>query len=115
MRDRYVLQVLLVTLGFGVLLAVIAVVDTPNDAFRPIAAAPYGVPGPSEQIRGNNAKSPQQAPTAVDFRDECNLFFRFATQTETPPKQECDTSTSPHKKPHQGGHDGAKSGVADDC
>src|SRR5206468_11707855 len=113
--ESYVLQVVLVTLGFCVLLAVVAVVDTPNDAFQPMVAAPYVISTPSKEIPGKDAKSGQPSPGLANFGDECDLFFRFAIETETSPKQECDTSTSPHKKGHQGSQHGAKTSTADDC
>jgi hypothetical protein len=115
MRERYVLQVLLATLGCGVLLAVIGVVDAPNDAWQPMVGAPYAVPPSSNQLPTKDVKGDKRSPGLADFGDECDLLFRNLTETETSPKQECDTSSSPHKQTNRGNHHGAKAGAADDC
>jgi hypothetical protein len=77
-RERYVLQVLLVTLGFGLLLGVFAIVATPDDQSQPICDHPM-------------AKPDEAALCVADLKDDCSLRFRaHADKTETPAKQDCE-------------------------
>src|SRR5215813_3643559 len=106
-RERYVLQVLVVTLGFGVLLAVFAVIDTPRDAFQPLGAHRYvapstdSIPAKPEGITGRTTRF-------VDFSDECDLPSLFAPKALPSSAPECDTADSPHHRNHQTSHRGAK-------
>jgi hypothetical protein len=64
-RDRYVLQVLLVTLGYGVLLVLIAVANAAmDDARAPAAVAPYSVmpAGPPVALMPNATLSRPEGP-----------------------------------------------------
>ena len=74
MRNRYVLQVLLATFGFAMVLAVIAVLETPAD-WSPRASDPPRAPaelrlcGTSEP----SAHATKTTPRTNDSKDECVL------------------------------------------
>jgi hypothetical protein len=74
-RDRYVLQVLLATLGCGLLLGVVGVIDTPRDWFEPAATT--------------ITKPEVAASHFADFEDEC-LPFGVAAEEAPPAKQHCE-------------------------
>jgi hypothetical protein len=112
-RERYVWQVLLVTLGFGVLLAVFAVVDTPRDAFQSLAAHPYVAPT-SDSIRGRPEGTLGRTTRFVDFSDECDLPSFFAPKALPSSTPECDTTVSPHHRAHQS-RPHTTAGTSDDC
>ena len=78
MRNRYVLQVLLATFGFAMVLAVIAVLQTPAD--RPPAET--GIPrksSESPQCRLNEptAPCPKTAPRIDDSKGDCDFPARL--------------------------------------
>jgi hypothetical protein len=75
-RDRYVLQVLLATAGCGLLLGVVAVVETPRDWSQPVSDA--------------MAKSEVTASRSADFRDECLPFGLSTEEAQPPAKQHCE-------------------------
>jgi hypothetical protein len=75
-RERYVLQVLLVTVGFGLLLGVFAVVETPKDWSQPATDA--------------MAKPLEAASRFADFQDECLPFDLTAREAQAPAKQHCE-------------------------
>lgn len=77
MRDRYVLQVLLATLGTGVLMALIAVVETPRDGSQSSAV-----------------------PTQTsEFKNECALPFRTITDCPgTTSQATCVMGSTQNKK-----------------
>lgn len=78
MRDRYVWQVLLATLGCGLLLGAVAIIDTPNDQPQPIC---------DHQM----AKPDETALRVADLKDDCSLRFRaHADEPEAPAKQDCE-------------------------
>lgn len=77
MRDRYVLQVLLATLGTSVLMALVAVVETPQNWSRP---------------------SPVPTHTS-EFKDERALPFRTLTDDPgTASPAACVMGSTPNKK-----------------
>jgi hypothetical protein len=81
-RERYVLQVLLVTVGFGLLLGVFAIVATPGDQSQPICDHPM-------------AKPDESALRVADLKDDCSLPFRItAEETEGRGKQDCEKTDS---------------------
>ena len=106
MQKNYVLQVLLVTLGFGVLLGLIAVVDVPRDwSQEPTAAA---MP-PQRHASGDMTRSGQMAnqattgyvmsPRVVDFDDRPDSPLRDATDEGQPlPWQHCHKADPAHNK-----------------
>ena len=80
-RERYVLQVLLVTVGFGLLLGVFAVVETPDDQSQPVC----------EII----AKPDAATVRVADFQDECSWpFLLRAEESEHQAKQDCEKTNS---------------------
>ena len=97
MRDRYVMQVLLVTLGFGVLLAMIAVVDAPRDWSQPVTGT---LP---EQAKSDpalsHAATTGATPRAADFKDECEFPARLIKDCPKPEPQEiCEKSGASVKR-----------------
>lgn len=74
MRNRYVLQVLLATFGFAMVLAVIAVLETPADRSPRATDAPSA---PAElrlcSTSKPSAHTPKTTPRTDDFRDECDF------------------------------------------
>jgi len=92
-RDRYVLQVLVVTLGFGVVLGLIAVVDAPRDWSQPTSAAMpvlqdgHGLaaqagnavslqgsasPASTERLVGETRPRYVMSPRVIDFADKAD-------------------------------------------
>jgi len=74
-RDRYVLQVLLATLGCGLLMAVIALVETPSDFWQRADNATAGASPRVEPVRSKAALIDATPPRVADFKDECDLPF----------------------------------------
>jgi hypothetical protein len=73
-RNRYVLQVLLATFGFGIILAVIAGLQTPTD--RPLEGT--GASRISVDSRQCHAADPpdaasKTAPQTDDSKDDCDF------------------------------------------
>ena len=97
MRDRYVWQVLLVTLGFGVLLALIAVVDAPKDWSQPIAGAARASEA-AQPARSKPAVTHAAEPHGTDFKDECEFPARLINNCPKPEPQEICERTTPHKR-----------------
>jgi hypothetical protein len=117
-RDRYVLQVLLVTLGFGVLLGLIAVVDAPKDwSAEPIAVStPSDAPARSERIANQATPSYQMSPRVVDFADKADFPSPdTADETRFLPWQNCGKAGAAHKKAHHTGHHGPSADPTDCC
>lgn len=73
MRNRYVLQVLLATFGFAMVLAVIAVLETPAD--RPLqgTGARRSVESPQCHTTEPPAHTPKTAPRTNDFKGDCDF------------------------------------------
>ena len=74
MRNRYVLQVLLATFGFAMVLAVIAVLETPAD-WSPRASDPPRAPAELRLCSTGepSAHAPNTAARTDNFRDECEF------------------------------------------
>jgi len=73
-RNRYVLQVLLATFGFGIILAVIAALQNPADrslegtgATRRLAESPQCHPADPP------TQAPKSAPRTDDLKDDCEF------------------------------------------
>jgi len=80
-RDRYVWQILLATLGCGLLLGAVAIVDTPNDWSQPVC--------------DKRAKPAEAALRLADLKDDCDLPVRVAPgETERPGWQNCEKADS---------------------
>jgi hypothetical protein len=95
MRERYVLQVLLVTLGFGVLLAAIAVVDAPSDWSQQMPGSAPGSRAAGEQLRSTSTATPR----AADFKDECEFPARLVLDCPQPePHEACERTSPSHKE-----------------
>jgi hypothetical protein len=73
MRNRYVWQVLLATLGFGMLLAAIAVVQTPAD--RPFhgAGASRETAKSPQCHESDPAPPPKASPKTDDLQNDCDF------------------------------------------
>ena len=75
MRNRYVSQVLLATLGFGMLLAVIAVIQTPADRSPQKSDTPSKTAdSPPCHAGVPPAHTPNTTPRTDDFNDECEFL-----------------------------------------
>ena len=99
MQKNYVLQVLVVTLGFGVLLGLIAVVDAPRDWSQEPTTVPStsGNPVNSAPVPGQITPSSVMSPRVVDFNDRADFpSDDSSNEIRTLPWQNCDHST--HKK-----------------
>jgi hypothetical protein len=76
MRNRYVWQVLSATLGFGILLALIAVVQTPADRLMH-EADPSGVTAEAPRCHESDppapAPVPKAAPKTDDLENDCDF------------------------------------------
>jgi hypothetical protein len=96
MRERYVQQVLLVTLGFGVLLGVIAVIDTPADWSQQIPGSALGTRAGAEP-RPSKTMAADATPRDADFSDECAFPARIIRDCPQPEPQDACERTS-HKK-----------------
>jgi hypothetical protein len=100
-RDRYVTQVLLATFGFGLLLAVVAVLQTPGESSLRDA---QGVRGRSELRQGLavDAAPPQTTkPThrADTSSAECELGSKVIDDCTPPePQKICQRTRSSHEK-----------------
>src|SRR5262249_24637822 len=100
---------------FSVLLAVFAVVDTPDGALQPAPAARGAVPTALQPTPIKATKSHQSSPGAADFSDECAFPSFCPPREQASSAEDCDTTSSPHQKAHQGSQRGAKSDPTDDC
>jgi len=101
-RDRYVLQVLLATLGSALLMALIAVVQTPADLWQ------------SAPTPGASARSDATSPRGATFKDECE--FPFHPGADCPPesaKPACKKPAGAAPKNCERG--GAQAGAAGRC
>jgi len=97
-RDRYVSQVLLVALGFGVLLALIAVVDAPKDWSQPVAGAAR-VSEAAQPAISKPAGTKMAEPRGADFKDECEFPARLLHDCPQPEPQEiCEKSGASVRK-----------------
>jgi hypothetical protein len=99
-RDRYVTQVLLATFGFGLLLAIVAVLQTPGESSLHDA---QGLRGRSELRQGFAGAAPPQTtkPTdrGDDSNDECELPSKLIDDcTQPEPQKICQKTRSPHEK-----------------
>lgn len=138
MRDRYVTQVLLVTLGFGVLLGLIAVVDTPRDwSQQPtIAATPVQQDGrrlPEAERQSRSLEGPASgdltssgrmashatpryvmSPRVVDLDDRSDSPLDDSSdQIQALPWQNCDHAG--HKKACEDAGPSTKTGKIHHC
>jgi len=71
MRNRYVSQVLLATFGFGIVLAVIAVLQTPAD--RATGASQKLLESPQCHAAGPPAPASKPMPRTDDSKDDCEF------------------------------------------
>ena len=104
MRDRYVWQVLAVTLGFSVLLGVIAVLDAPPDWSQTPVAVPSASGNPSSgstptQVKPGYGPAYGMSPRVVDFDDRSDSPLRDPDGDAQPlPWQNCSHADPAHKK-----------------
>lgn len=88
MRDRYVIQVLLATFGFGLLLAIVAVLQTPDGSYLQSA---HGSGKPTESRQG--------PVLADDFRAECEMPAKVIDDCLQPKAQKiCQKASASRKK-----------------
>jgi len=98
-RDRYVLQVLLATLGCGLLMAVIALVETPSDFWQRADNATAGASPRVEPVRSKAALIDATPPQVADFKDECDLpFHSKADCPDEPAQPACDRVNAGDRK-----------------
>ncbi|HJZ63889.1 MAG TPA: hypothetical protein VKD70_06200 [Candidatus Acidoferrum sp.] len=71
MRNRYVLQVLLATFGFGMILAVVAVLQTPAD--RATGASQKLLESPQCHGADPPDPAPKATPRRDDSKDDCEF------------------------------------------
>ena len=99
-RNRYVRQVLLATFGFGLLLALVAVLQTPG------ALSLLGGDGsskPAELRQGHAGTEPPQTTgtthRAEDFKDDCDLPAKWIDDCPQPePQKICQRTQAGHEK-----------------
>jgi len=99
-RDRYVIQVLLATFGFGLLLAIVAVLQTPDRSYLQSA---HGSGKPTESRQGPAGAVPPQATRAKhlaeDFRAECEIPAKLIDDCRQPKAQKiCQRTSASHEK-----------------
>jgi len=99
-RDRYVIQVLLATFGFGLLLAIVAVLQTPDGSYLQSA---HGSGEPTESRQGPAGAAPLQTTRAKnladDFRAECEIPAKLIDDCPQPKAQKiCQRTSAPHEK-----------------
>jgi hypothetical protein len=139
-RDRYVMQVLGVTLGFGVLLGLIAVVDTPRDwsqeptvGTTPVPqdghslptqagnSTPLQIPAaggsrPSERMSTRVAPRQAMSPRVVDFADKSDSPSDDSTDNPyTLPWHNCDHAGAAHQKACEDADPARKTGKMHHC
>jgi hypothetical protein len=75
MNKRYISQVLLATFGFGIILAVIAALQTPAD--RPLGgtgASRSLTESPLCHAADSSTATPKATPPTDDFKDDCEFL-----------------------------------------
>jgi hypothetical protein len=116
-QKNYVLQVLLVTLGFSLVVGLIAVIDAPQDWSQPLtsAASPSGTPTSSGQTASQTSPSHVMSPRVVDFADKADS--PSDNTTDDPSSilwQECHRAGFNHDKACEDAHS-HKTGKIDHC
>lgn len=77
-RNRYVTQVLLATFGFGILLGIVAFVQTPADPSRQVVHPSRESSGsPQCRLDEPPAPCPESAPRKVESKGDCDFPARL--------------------------------------